>query len=179
MSGGRDLGFAFALLWIRLTVLARAAHAHGGVLLSTGPQPLTQNRGKSEKQNFPITPGKEEERGEGAAKTPIPRMGGWRRGERVGGRRAEGGRRSSCRRSRRRRPRSPFRAPALHRPTGDRLLPPLSIAGQGRSCKHFANSGEDDEMSEPFSVYKLLKDGIFEWELWYDRRMMRGGGRTR
>ena len=65
MSGGRDLGFAFALLWIRLTVLARAAHAHGGVLLSTGPQPLTQNRGKSEKQNFPITPGKEEKgRGE-------------------------------------------------------------------------------------------------------------------
>ena len=64
MSGGRDLGFAFALLWIRLTVLARAAHAHGGVLLSTGPQPLTQNRGKSEKQNFPITPGKEEGREE-------------------------------------------------------------------------------------------------------------------
>ena len=44
--------------------LARVAHAHGGVLLSTGPQPLTQNRGKSEKQNFPITPGKEEEREE-------------------------------------------------------------------------------------------------------------------
>ena len=139
MSGGRDLGFAFALLWIRLTVLARAAHAHGGVLLSTGPQPLTQNRGKSEKQNFPITPGKEEERGEGAAKTPIPRMGGWRRGERVGA----GGGRATLELSALTSPPAPIAISRARSPPNERRPPPPSIAGQGRSCKHFANSGEE------------------------------------
>ena len=100
--------------------------------------------------------------GEGAAKTPIPRMGGWRRGERVGGRRAEGGR-ATLELSALPSPPAPIAiSRARSPPTGGRLLlPPLSIAGQGRSCKHLANPVEDDEMREPFPVCNLLQDGIF------------------
>ena len=53
-------------------------------------------------------------------------------------------------------PPAPIAISRARSPPNERRPPPPSIAGQGRSCKHFANSGEDDEMSEPFPLYDLV-----------------------
>ena len=132
-------------------------HAHGGVLLSTGPQPLTQNRGKSEKQNFPITPGKKEERGEERREE--------RRGEEEGAEKrqfrawadgdAENGSAATLELSALTSPPAPI---AISRA---RSLPPtllLPLPRQGRSCRAFAILGDNEKMCGPFLSTDFLKD---------------------